>query len=724
MTASVKRSSEKLRVGTRPSRLAVLQAQTVVNGLRRFLPDTEFTMAMMASPGDRDRSTDLRRSPPDFFTRDLDEAVLRGDLDFAVHSAKDLPSPSPAGIDWCWLPWREDARDAIVLRRGVSVSLLPPTPRIGISSERREVWCRRRFPHAVLAPIRGNVEERMKQLDDGKYDMLVVAAAALNRLELADRITELIPLDELAPADGQGVLALTFRAGDPLLLRLRSLFVKAAVFVGAGSASPDSITLAGLKALQRCEVCIHDALLAPALLEHCPAGAERVEAGKRCGRHALSQEAINALLTDRVRKGFRVVRLKGGDPGIFGRLAEEVEALETLALPYRVIPGVSSLNAATTGTGLLLTRRGVSRGFCVMTPREQGGGTGAVSAAERAKLPMVFFMASGIVRETAEELMKDGMPPDTPAAMVIDAGGDEETLMRSTLGAIGAAAAARTAREGRTGDAAPEAPGLLIVGEPARFAFSRANGALEGRRILLTCSDALQEAAAGWVEDYGGRPVRFPLIRLTPEPEAAAWMEKLEQYDWLVLTSPSAVGCFFDLLARSGRHRRLPRLLVCGPGTALELRKRYVVPEAEARMDFGAEGLRAVVKQAVRPGERVLRLRSDRAGTELGDSFRDAGARVDDAVLYRNTAIRRERLPPFDAAFFASTSAVDTFHDLFGIAALKDKIVLSIGRPTSEALKKTGVVPDVVAGEATVQGSLASLAEYCVRTALHDGGDS
>ncbi|MCX6995648.1 MAG: uroporphyrinogen-III C-methyltransferase [Kiritimatiellaeota bacterium] len=694
--------------------MALLQARSVLGHFREKFPGIRFAEAPFSSPGDRDRVTVLQTSPPDFFTRDLDEAVIRGDLDCAIHSAKDLPDPLPEGLDWCWLPWREDPRDVLVLPPGRGLDALPPEPRVGVSSERRSAYAGRRFPGARLLPIRGNIEERLAQLDAGAFDLVVMAGAALKRLGLEDRITAWIPLDELPVPEAQGVLGLTFKAGDPRLLRLRSLFVKAVTFVGAGAGDAGACTMAGLDALRRAEVCLYDSLMDPALLEALPAAAQRVDVGKRCGQHRLSQPEINALLAGLARKGSRVVRLKGGDPGLFGRLAEEVETLECLHLPYRVIPGVSSLNAATTGTGMLLTRRGLSRGFCALTPRQQGGGAGPITGQERARLPVVFFMAAGGVGEVAQQMIADGTPSDCPAAVVFNAGRDDEAIVRAGLGAL--------ADRLRAESAAPDdRPGLLIVGAVTRFGFRQDAGALAGRRILLTCSQDLQDKAAHAVDDLGGRPIRRPLIRLTPSPAALECVRRSEQFDWIVLTSPASVRCFVEVLDQTDLDvRKLPKLIACGPGTARELRKFRLAPAAEPAADFGAQGLRETAARLITPGAKVLRLRSDKAGGDLAAALRQQGAVVEDCILYRNERLLYDALPVFDAVFFASGSAVEAFVDLWGRAALQGKTVLAIGQPTVAILTAQGLAADVVSPAATVAASVAALAEWYVNQAMEE----
>ncbi|MFT5242063.1 MAG: hydroxymethylbilane synthase, partial [Kiritimatiellia bacterium] len=298
----------KLVLGSRSSQLARIQAQSIAQHLERLLPSLKVELRFMESPGDRDQATDLRESPADFFTQDLDEAVRSGELDCAQHSAKDLPDPVPEDLDWFWLPWRADPRDVLVLKAGLRMADLPAAPRIGISSDRRDAYCQERFPGATFLPVRGTIEQRLAQLDDDRFDVLVIAAAALQRLNLESRITEWVSTDDLPVPEGQGVLALTFRAGDATGQALRSLFVKATRIVGAGVGRAGYCTVEGVAALHSADVCLYDALLDERLLDELPAKASRIFVGKRCGNASMKQTEISALMLDEVRRGKRVVR--------------------------------------------------------------------------------------------------------------------------------------------------------------------------------------------------------------------------------------------------------------------------------------------------------------------------------------------------------------------------------------------------------------------------------
>ena len=686
------------RAGTRSSPLALRQTAHVIKQISKLLPLVDFETVRMDTPGDQDRETDLRSSPPDFFSRTLDAALLEERIDLAVHSAKDLPEPLPEGLDWFWLPAAGDRRDALV------GSLAPRL--IGVSSQRRAEYAVRRFPHAELKPLRGNIGERLQQLDEGRFDLLIMAGVALQRLGLEQRIAEWIPLEELDTPEGQGALAVTFRRGDPRMQAIRKLFIKTPVFAGAG-VSEGQLTLDAMRALRNAEVCLYDALMDDAVLHHLSAGAKRIYVGKRQGEHSRPQEEINRMLCDYVRKGYRTVRLKGGDPGIFGRLAEEIEALEVLGLPGRVIPGISAMQTAAAGSGVLLTRRGVSRGFTVMTPRLQGGATGAVDAAARAELPIVFYMAVTKAGQVAAELMEDGLSGNTPCVLVFAAGADNEAVYRCPLDAL-------EATLGTIPDRQRKLPGLLIVGEIARYGFDAALGALGGRRVLLTCSEALMERCVQSVYDLGGRPVQRPLIRLQILPQAADIVRHMADFDWIALTSPSAVRCLHEvILCERLDMRSMPRIMTTGPGSVRALEKAGLGCELVPEADFSSAGLLAAATGQVK-GQKVLRLRSARAGADLAEGLRTAGADVTDCVLYENCDITYSEQPEFDAVFFASASAVASFVRQWQTDILTGKMILAMGGPTADELQVHGVKAHVAIGAGTVEENLLALAAACL----------
>jgi uroporphyrinogen III methyltransferase/synthase len=692
-----------LKVGTRGSKLAMIQTGDALERLEKLFPSFGFETLAITTLGDRDLTTDLRISPDDFFTRDLDEALRKGQVDLAIHSAKDLPTPVAPDLDWFWLPWREDPRDAWILPRGKTFADLPAAPVVGISSARREAYCRKRLPQAVMKTIRGTIQARLDQLDAGDFDAMLMAGAALKRLNLENRVTEWVPLSDLPVPAGQGYLAVTFRMGDPILTKLRSYFVKAVRFVGAGVGSADYCTLGGLKDLRQAEVCLYDILMDDALLNELPPDAERVFVGKRCGEHSVKQNEITTLIANYTRQGKRVVRLKGGDPGLFGRLAEEIEELDRLEIPYRVRAGVSALTVATTSTGMLLTRRGVSRGFTALTPRAAEGTVSGVGREVREKMPLVLFMSLSVASDMAKQLLDEGWKKTTPVSIVYDAGSDNEERLVLDLQQL------RTQNSNLKSNVDPDAPGLVIIGAAAGTAYRRDTGALAGQRVLVTCSEALLEKASLRITDFGGFPILRPLIKLVP----CAMQHDVATFDWIVLTSPSAVQLFMEQ-AKKGDLRKLPKIMTCGPGSASALKAFGMAPDLMPPMDYSAEGLAALLQKHDFKGQRVLRLRSEKAGTLLADVLREKGATVEEAVLYTNEWIRYEKLPIFDTVFFASASAVESFCGQFGAETLQGKLIVAIGKPTEAALAEVGCKAQIIGDEATVEGAMTALARVAV----------
>ena len=670
----------KYIAGARGSALSLAQTKWALDFLRARLPGTEYKIVAIETPGDRDLLTPIEKSAPDFFTRDLDDAVRSGRIDFAVHSAKDLPPRIADDLDWFWLPERADPRDCWVVRAGGGK--MRPS-RIGVSSTRREEYARKIFPKARLLPIRGSIDSRVRQLLEGRYDAVLMALAGIARLYGGTPPgVELVPIptEELSPPEAQGWLAIVFRAGDERLLEMRSHFVKAVRFVSAGVGDAGLCTLQGRRDLEAADVVLCDDLLGHDLVKGL--SARIVPVGKRCGAHTMKQPEITRLICDEARKGRRVVRLKGGDAGLFGRLAEETDALAALRIPFAVRPGVSALVAATTGTGLLLTRRGESRGFIAYTPRSSG-----------AETPQVAFMAMRMAAEEARRLVREGWPKTTPCAFVFDAAGAREEVRRATLGTVREILPA----EGE------DRPGLFIAGSAAAGRWPRL-GLLAGRRVLVTCSEAVQERACVAVEDLGGRPVRWPLIELRPVRKFGA---EVAEYDAIVLTSPSAARIFFanctcDL-------RRLGSFYTCGAGTDEVLRRHGVASDVMPPSDFSAAGLIAEIAKLDLSGKRVLRLRSAKAGGAVARALRKAGARVDDVVLYENLVrAPEEAMPPFDDVFFASASAVEAFIGNYGVRALRGKGVFVMGGPTRSALPKSlatkSLVFDIISS--TISGTV------------------
>ncbi len=694
--------STAFKVGTRSSKLALIQTQNALDLLQADFPNSDFQRIDQKSPGDRDLKTDLRQSPADFFTRDLDEAVLNGELDAAIHSAKDMPYPVTDGLDWFWLPWKEDPRDAIILRPGETLDDLPKNFIAGVSSDRREEYLREFFPDSISKPIRGDIGQRLAQLDAGDFDMIIMAGCALKRLNQAERISQWIPLSEMPVPEAQGTLSVTFRKNDPRWQKIRTLYTKAVTFAGAGIGTADNSTLATIKAIKNCDICLYDALMDDRLLANLSPQAQPIFVGKRSGKHYMRQVKISELVDDYTRKGYKVVRLKGGDASVFGRLAEEVETLDELSLPYRVIPGVTASSVSSAETGILSTRRGINRGFTVMTPREACGKIVDIQEQIEKYQPIYLYMSIATLRPAAAQLVEGGRSSDSPAAVVFGAGSNDQIVVRGTLADIA----------DKVDQIETSLPGLVIIGEIAAYKFQE-SGPLGGRKVLLTCSAQIQEKASIFTQDFGGRPIQFPLIELKANSAGAKEVTNVKNYDWIVITSPSSVRCFMEQVEQQSVDlRSIPKIMTCGKGSADELKKYGIHADASPEFDFSAKALIETAGKVLKPNEKVLRLRAQKAGEKLAESLKELAVEVTDCVLYDNSPINYDVLPKFDDVFFASASAVESFVAQWGVEALKDKTIVVIGLPTRDALEKIGIDNAIVSKIATVEGSINTLAKF------------
>jgi uroporphyrinogen-III synthase len=341
-----------------------------------------------------------------------------------------------------------------------------------------------------------------------------------------------------------------------------------------------------------------------------------------------------------------------------------------------------------------------------MTPRKSGSSKFEhVSKEEKLAFPSVFFMGLSETANIAKSLIKDGLRKDEPAAVVLSAGNaSAQEIISSSLGEF-----ARAAIKIPGG----ESPGIFIVGENANPKYVlKNNGALAGKKVLLTCSESIMDKAVDEIYDLGGIPIRMPMIKL----EVAQASCLCTSFDWIIITSPAAVKIFIEVLKnRKYDFRQLPKIMVCGPGTSEEFQKHGINPDVEADDHFGAEGLLKTARLKVKKGDSVLRLRSDKADEALSCELRKLGAVVTDEILYRNVPVKYERIPDFDSIVFASSSAVESFKKNWGLEILKGKDTIVIGEPTLKTLKKLKCRGNMIlAKEATIKGCIKSLAEKLV----------
>jgi uroporphyrin-III C-methyltransferase len=489
---------------------------------------------------------------------------------------------------------------------------------------------------------------------------------------------------------------IAFRAGDQRFLQLRRLFASAVAFVGSGPGDPDLCTVAGREALRHCDACLYDALTPKELLDELPDGAEALYVGKRHGRHSMKQQEICRLLVNLARQGKRVVRLKGGDPGIFGRLAEEVAILEDYQLPYRIVFGVSSLMPATTGTGMFLTRRAVSRGFTVMTPRTARG-TDPVDLHNRQDLPLIFFMAVGEIPRIVEQLLLEGRPSTQPAGVVFAASTENERLCRGTLGDI----AERITLEDK------QLPGLFIVGDTAAYTLDGQRGAFGGRRVMILGGESGSQATKQHILRLSGIPVVKSLFRQVPNPEIRRIFRALRGYDWIVLANRAEVHDFFALCWDVGVDLRLiPKIIACSPEVVAALQDFCLKPDLVFDQDVAGRELVKVLQ----PQSQLLCFQETWPVLPVREKMQQNNISLTSAPLFDYEVVPDQPLPKFDCLICHNAEVLSSFLHRWGDVVLEQKRVASASPRVIRLLQSHGCRPEDLVVCDSVGDAIISLA--------------
>jgi uroporphyrinogen III methyltransferase/synthase len=498
--------------------------------------------------------------------------------------------------------------------------------------------------------------------------------------------------------------------------------------VGAGPGDPGLITVAGLAALRRAEVVLYDRLAPASLLDRCPAEAVLINAGKAADNHTMTQDEINASLVEHAAAGKRVVRLKGGDPFVFGRGSEEGAALQQAGLTFTVVPGVTSAIGGLGVAGIPVTHRGVASSFAVITGHEDPTKPDQAVHWDRlatAVDTLVVLMGVGRLEGIASALIAGGRAPETPSALVHAAATPEQRVVEAPLAEI-----AETAlREGI------KPPSLFVVGDVVSVREQLADGAstLAGRRVLVTRSRSQASTLLELLRAEGATPVELPAIEIERRADPVAVRSAIEalgsgKYGWTIFTSTNAVEVFFDLLSDEGADARaFAGSLICaiGAATARALKQRGLIADL-VPTDASSEGVVGGIRRAI-AGQSVLLPRAEGGREALPDGLRAAGATVDELTLYLSAApaeppadaLELVRAGKIDAVTFASSSTVKNLAKLLGddFSALREATIACIGPSTAETAETMGLPPDVVAAEHTVPGLVAALRAHLHSTA-------
>ncbi|HIL73604.1 MAG TPA: uroporphyrinogen-III C-methyltransferase [Verrucomicrobia bacterium] len=493
--------------------------------------------------------------------------------------------------------------------------------------------------------------------------------------------------------------------------------------VGAGPGDAGLLTLRGAELLRRADVVVYDSLVNRELLALAPEAAEIIFGGKRPRDRAIPQEELNQLLAEKAKAGKTVVRLKGGDPYIFGRGGEEAARLHQDGVPFEVVPGISSIIAAPSYAGIPLTHREHCSSFTVITGHEDPDKDESALDWERvAREPGTKVLLMGVERigKIAAALEANGLPADTPAAMVRWGTMGRQQTITATLGTL----AAKVAK------ADFKAPAVTVIGTVSTLRDTLnwyENRPLFGQRVVVTRNRREAGKLSGQLRELGAEVLEIPTIKILPPTRNESLIEAITgigSYDWIIFTSANGVEHFFDYFFKAFRDVRdlgSVRFAAVGPATAKKLREFHLNIDLMPETYTAAATAKAMLAAQNVENISVLLARAESANPELPRLLEDKGAIVDDIAFYKTepeTADRNGAADDFeensaDWITFASSSAVRNFDARFGLAkrcADNSKLKLaSIGPETTKALKELGLKPTAKAKEHTIDGLAAAL---------------
>ncbi len=494
--------------------------------------------------------------------------------------------------------------------------------------------------------------------------------------------------------------------------------------VGAGPGRADLITLRGAELLKVADCVIYDRLVNPALLNFARKDAEIIHTPKRVGPDSFSQDQINNLLIEKASGGKTVVRLKGGDPCIFGRAAEETAALAEAGIDFEIVPGVTAGIAAGAYAGIMPTDRKYNSQVVFVTGREaEGKQKSNIDWHLLAEFSgtVVFYMAVGNLDFIAGELIKNGMDQNTPAAVISDVSLPGQRVITASLGSI----SEKCRRE------EIEPPAVVVIGTAAQ-SKPQLNWFMKkplfGKTIVATRDRAGNARLAAKIISRGGNPIEFATIKIKPLTQTNQFLQtlaKIKEFDWLIFTSTNGVDIFFEALRDLGKDARSfgsAKVAAIGSETACQLAGFGIKADFVPTVFTGKELGKQLSASANLQGKKVLLLRSQVASNELIELLARGGAKVTNTAVYNIEAEKNDCTQlkqkiaegKIDWLTFASPSSVSSFFgqiagDIVNAGPPRRVKVASIGPVTSEQLKKCNVKVDAEAAEHTIDGLLAAI---------------
>ncbi len=486
--------------------------------------------------------------------------------------------------------------------------------------------------------------------------------------------------------------------------------------IGAGPGDPELITLKGERLLKNCEAVVYDRLIPESLLYLVPENCEKIDVGKTPGGISVPQEDINRILVRKAEDGKKVVRLKGGDPFVFGRGGEEILALQKAGIDFEVVPGISSSLSAPALAGIPVTHRNVSRSFHVITGhRDKEEEDWDFKNLAKVEGTLIFLMGMESIKTITEELIKEGKDSNTPAAVISNAARDNQITVRGTLGTISKIASGRNIK----------APAVIVIGETAAYRFlSGRKGSLSGVRIGITGTESFVRKLSDALREEDAAVINFGFLTVKKHTKSLEFKElisRLFEYTWLIFTSSNGVQIFFDALKEEKiDFRRLAafKIAAVGQGTADAIASFGFTPDYVSEKGNGG-ALAGELLPFLTEQDRLLLLRAGNASGDMTIVLKNNHVVFEDFPLYslvpeeyKKQRVLKE-ISDADYLIFASSLGVKEFyHELPENLkrSIKAKLVC-MGEATRDRLKALGN-KEILQAEKT---SIASLVQTVVR---------
>ncbi|MEE8471441.1 MAG: uroporphyrinogen-III C-methyltransferase [Dehalococcoidia bacterium] len=492
--------------------------------------------------------------------------------------------------------------------------------------------------------------------------------------------------------------------------------------VGAGPGDPQLITIKALKCIGAADVIVYDRLANDRFLEEARPDVEKIYVGKSSQGHTMSQSEINDLLVSKAKEGKAVVRLKGGDPFVFGRGGEEAEALQAQGLPFEIVPGVTAAIAVPAYAGIPVTHRAHASSVAIITGHEdptKGESSIAWDKLATGADTLVFLMGMQNLPQIVEQLLANGRPPTTLVALIREGAGPRQRTIVGTLADIAAKAA--------EDDFTP--PAVVVVGSVVQLRSKLRwydNQPLFGKRVLVTRSRHQASALSELLAQKGAEPIEMPVIEIeamADYQELDKALASLSSYAWLIFTSVNGVEAFFARLLKLGLDaRELKGAGICaiGPATVQALKQHGLLVDYMPE-EYVSESIIKGFADMDLQSKRVLLPRAEKARPELVEGLRSLGARVDEIPVYRTvqpaqTSSQGKRLlmnGEVDITTFTSSSTVHNLVSSLGKnwQVVNNTVVACIGPVTADTATAAGLRVDVMAKEHTIPGLVQAIVE-------------